>query len=208
MPIKANKNSVSSSLEIEFKPTKISISKRGKQLSNFDIVAIVEWLELKDDEKDLFQSLRAIAFLLKNVKGLESLFDETIDKMPRFFNEESMDDSSITSYVDAVSEVIEETDLLNSFLEESNITVECENSIVNKKMLIDVQEYLSLKQLSTKKENEPHKPNKPSIKPIKKEEPLKESSGKESSKDYCLKTSKLIKVLVRNYNNGLKGGKT
>jgi len=225
MPIKEIKNSVSHAIEVEFKPLKISISKRAYQLSNFDIVAIIEWLENKSASKDLFQTLRAIAFLLKNVKGLEELFDETVDKMAINFNEKSVDDASCSFYLGALSDIVDETEKLNSFLEEAGVDILEQDSSGKRKMLIDVQEYLTLKQSSfIKDDKREHKS--PSIcaqsfsrNVVDKMEPeevnedsdytedaILDNGNKNDKNISCEKAMNMLKIFVDSYNKSSSGG--
>lgn len=142
--IEIKNNSVSSSLVVNLEKITVSNSKKkGKQLELVDIIAIVEWLESKNKNGSLFQTLRAIAFLIKRVEGMENLLDGIVREFPDDIKDSFF--SSDTEYLSIISSVVDDTENVYNFLEEAKSLIKTKERVDIKHKLISILEYANLK---------------------------------------------------------------
>ncbi len=193
--MKTNRNSVSFSVEKELPKLKVSISKRATIDADLEILSIFEWLSLRSKNNNPFETLRAIMFFIKTVKGADVFLDEAIKIINKPVTLESIRENSDNDYVATVVEIIKETNDMFDFLQECKLDIDEIPSPSKKMVLLDLQEYLQLKS-NTSQDKIPNHPSKKDKKD-KKQKTKKHLSSVGNAKQ---NDNGLVDVLIHQYN--------
>jgi len=151
--MKVTKNATSFGLEKQLQDIKISASKNKIQANNIDALAIMEWLEQKSETKNFIEVLRGLAYTIKTTQGLEDVLDLSIKNAEKSFNEKTLTEKNDNNYIKVVKDIICETELVLEFCEVGELEINLETSIEKEKVLIEKQEYIRLKQNSSKEQS-------------------------------------------------------
>ena len=117
----------SNGYKIENKIEISAITSKDRTIANnIDILAILEWLESFNDNKNLLETLRALAVVIKTTDGLEDTIKDKLNSVPISFNENMLikKETIDEEYFKIINSIIEETELTKKFCQKANIDIE------------------------------------------------------------------------------------